>query len=132
MSNSANITPRKAESLPHKQQSPVTAINNTFNNIINKKTIIRADSLEDNSNNVFENIIMPQIKMTEKIELIEMNKPTAIEETLKTSKNNNDNNTVTSLIMPVKSSTDEEVATKVELGSIMIEDVNKVNKIFLF
>jgi len=114
VNNSANITPRKAESLPHQKQTPTKAINN----ISNQNTIIRADSLEDNSNIVIQSTIKAQIETTEKIE---MNNSQAIEATSRT--DNNTNN----LILPVKAFTDEEVTTQVELGPIQIEDMNKVS-----
>ncbi len=114
MNNSANITPRKAEILPHQKQTLTKAINN----ISNQNTIIRADSLEDNSNIVIQSTIKAQIETTEKIE---MNNSQANEATSRT--DNNTNN----LILPVKAFTDEEVTTQVELGPIQIEDMNKVS-----
>ncbi len=132
MSNSANITPKKVENLSYQQQLPFITINdnNYFDKISHKNIIMRADSLEDKSDDkIFENLITPQKEINENIDLIEMKPQTAVETTLEFCIINNINNNKEISSKIAANTSDQEVTNENEIDPVMIQNVNKVSLI---
>jgi len=132
VSNSANITPKKVENLSYQQQLPFITINdnNYFDKISHKNIIMRADSLEDKSDDkIFENLITPQKEINENIDLIEMKPQTAVETTLEFCIINNINNNKEISSKIASNTSDQEVTNENEIDPVMIQNVNKVSLI---